>query len=343
MSDLLLRALRGEETPRRPLWMMRQAGRYLPEYRALRKDHGFLELARNPELACRVTMQPLERFPLDAAIIFADLMSPVSALGIDFRFDPGPVIEAPLRTRAAIEALRVPAPEEVAPEVPSTLRLVKQELAGKAALIGFAGTPWSIAAYLVEGKGGKGFPRLRALMAEDSDALDLLLGTLTDLVAGYMIEQHKAGADVLQIFDSWAGLLSRADYHAHVEPHHRRLAERLGEAGVPTIYFAQGAPHLARAYADLPTDGLSLCWRTPLGELRAELDESGVKKALQGNLDPAVLLAGPDTTRAAAQALLASVPARGHIVNLGHGLTPDTPLESVEALIEVVHAAGQTG
>ena len=334
MNDLLLRALRRESTPRRPLWLMRQAGRYLPEYRALRERHAFLELAREPELACTVTLQPLERFPLDAAIVFADLMSPVAALGIDFRFDPGPVVERPLRTRAEIEALRVPEAEAIAPEVAATLRLVRAELNGRAALVGFAGTPWSIAAYLVEGQGGKGFPRLRALLGEDPVALGRLLEVLTDLVGGYLEAQHAAGADAVQVFDSWGGLLSPADWRDHVEPHHRRLMARLEQAGIPAIYFAQGAPHLARDHARLPGQGLSVCWRTDLGALAAEL---GGAKALQGNLDPALLLAGPETTRAAARALLASVPRRGHVVNLGHGLLPPTPLESVEALIEVVH------
>ena len=335
MTSLLLSALRREDTPRRPVWLMRQAGRYLPEYRALRAEHSFLELARSPALAAEVTLQPLARFPLDAAIVFADLMSPVAALGVPFTFDPGPVLERPLRTRAAIEALRVPSAEEIAPEVAATLRLARARLPAGAALVGFAGSPWSIAAYLVEGRGGRDFPRLRALMAEDPALLGRLLGTLVELVGAYLLEQHRAGADTVQVFDSWAGLLSEADFASHVAPHHRRLVNHLRAAGVPAVYFAQGAPHLAAAHADLGPQALAVCWRTDLARLSERV---GGRMAVQGNLDPAVLLAGPEATAAAARALLARVPRRGHVVNLGHGLMPETPLESVAALIEVVRA-----
>jgi uroporphyrinogen decarboxylase len=335
VTSLLLRALARENTPRRPVWLMRQAGRYLPEYRALRAEHAFQELASSPALAAEVTLQPLARFPLDAAIVFADLMSPVSALGIPFTFSPGPVLERPLRTREAILALRVPSPAEIAPEVAATLRLVRARLPQGAELVGVAGAPWSIAAYLVEGRGGKDFPHLRALLAEDPALLGTLLATLTELVAGYLVEQHRAGAGTVQVFDSWAGLLSEADFAAHVAPHHRRLLEHLAAARVPAVYFAQGAPHLAAAHAALPAVGLATCWRSDLGSLARRF---GRERAVQGNLDPAILLAGPEATAAATRALLAAVPRRGHVVNLGHGLLPETPLESVAALVEVVRA-----
>jgi len=341
MNDRMMSALRGEVTDRRPLWIMRQAGRYLPEYRALRAEHTFEELCASPELSAEVTMMPMERFPLDAAIVFADLMSPVAALGIDVRFDPGPVIAEPLRDARSVRALRVPDAEEIAPEVPATLRLVKPKLAGRANLIGFAGAPLSIAAYLVQGKGGKDFVWLRALLREDPVAFGELMDTLAQTVALYLKEQHAAGADVVQVFDSWAGMLSLKDYEEHLEPHYAALLQDLGDSGVPTIFFANGAPHLAEAHAALPSDGLALCWRSDLGALRERLGpHEGAGKALQGNLDPAVLLAGPEATARAAEALMASVPARGHIVNLGHGVTPDVPIESVEALIEAVHAEG---
>jgi len=340
-NDLLLRALRGERTERRPLWILRQAGRYLPEYRALRAEHTFEELCASPALAAEVTLQPLERFPLDAAIVFADLMSPVSALGIDVRFDPGPKIEKPLRDAAAIDALRVPEGPEIAPEVPATLRLVKKGLEGRATLIGFAGAPFSIAAYLVQGSGGKDFVRLRALLREDARAFGVLMEKLASLSARFLVEQHRAGADVVQVFDSWAGLLSEPEWRLHVRPHLVALLEELGRAGVPRIYFANGAPHLADDHAHLPVEGLQVCWRTDLSALRARVGPhrgEGGGLALQGNLDPACLLAGPEATRRAARELLASVPSRGHVVNLGHGILPDVPVESVHALIETVHA-----
>ncbi|HJP00529.1 MAG TPA: uroporphyrinogen decarboxylase [Planctomycetota bacterium] len=333
-NDLLLRVLRGERTERRPLWIMRQAGRCLPEYRALRREVSFEELCASPDLAAQVTLQPLERFPFDAAIVFADLMSPVAAMGIDVRFDPGPIVERPLRDAAAVRALRIPDAAEIAPEVPATLRQVKAALDGRAALIGFAGAPLSIAAYLVDGRGGKDFPRLRALLREDPLTFGELLASLAQLSASFLLEQWRAGADVLQVFDSWAGLLEASDWETHVRPHMEALLTELGRAGVPRVAFLNGAPHLARTGALLPSEGLALCWRTDLAALRAEL---GPGKVLQGNLDPACLLAGPEATRRAASALMAALPAHGHVMNLGHGIHPETPLESIEALIEVVH------
>lgn len=339
MNQRFLRALRGEELDRRPLWIMRQAGRYLPEYRALRAENSFEELCASPELSAEVTMMPMERFPLDAAIVFADLMTPVAALGIDVYFDPGPVVDDPLRSAAAIRALRVPDGAEIAPEVPATLRLVKERLAGRANLIGFAGAPFSIAAYLVQGRGGKDFVHLRALLREDPIAFGELMEKLAVMSARYLVEQHRAGADVVQVFDSWAGLLSLPEWEEHMRTHLEALLVELRAQGVPTIFFANGAPHLAEAHASLPSDGLAVCWRTDLGRLREKLGpHHGAGKALQGNLDPACLLAGPEATRRGTEKLLASVPARGHIANLGHGITPEVPIESVQAMIETVHA-----
>ncbi|MCA9001079.1 MAG: uroporphyrinogen decarboxylase [Planctomycetes bacterium] len=342
MNDLFLRTLMGEKTERRPLWIIRQARRYLPEYRELRKKNTFEEMCASPDLSTEVTLQPLERFPLDAAIVFADLMTPVSALGIPFHFNPGPVVPNPLRDAASIRKLRVPDAQEIAPAVYETLKRVKQGLNGRANLIGFAGAPWSIAAYVVEGNGGKGFPWLRALMAEDEVAFTELMETLTTLCLEYSIEQFKSGADVIQIFDSWAGLLSVETYTNHVEPHLVRLLTGLREAGIPTIYFAQGAPHLNHKTKDLPCDGLGLCWRSNMAEVRGEIPADGPgRKALQGNIDPAVLLAGPEATTRAAEKLLRDVPAHGHIVNLGHGIMPEVPIESVQALVQAVHSEAE--
>ena len=216
---LFQEALSGKKTARRPLWVMRQAGRYLPEYRKLRKGSSFEELCADPSLATEVTLMPLKRFSLDAAIVFADLMSPIPALGIPVRFDPGPVLDKPLRTEEEIRALTLPPSSEVGTEVMETLRRVKKELDPSLALLGFGGAPWSLAAYLVQGHGKTGFPQLRAMMASRPDLLHELLGKLTKLVAGYMIEQARAGADAVQVFDSWAGLLSRHEFVKHVRPH----------------------------------------------------------------------------------------------------------------------------
>jgi len=332
---LFLDTIAGAATPRRPVWIMRQAGRYLPEYRALRERHSFEELSGSAELAAEVTLLPLARFPLDAAIIFADLMSPVGALGLDVRFAPGPLLAKPVRTAADVEALRSPTRDEIAPEVSAALRTVKAAIGDKQALLGFAGAPWSLAAYVVQGKGSPGFPALRAMAFADQGLLNALLTRLTDLVIEYVHAQVKAGADAVQFFDTWAGVLSVDSWTRLVRPHLVRLLQATSTLGVPRILFVQDASHLVPHYAQLPSEALAVDWREDLAALRAQL---GPHKALQGNLDPAMLLAGPDATRAAARDLLLRVPPRGHIVNLGHGITPEAPIDSVHALIDVVHA-----
>lgn len=338
--DLMVRTLRFEDTPRRPLWIMRQAGRILPEYRALKERHGFAGLARNPELAAEVTLMPLRRFPLDAAITFADIMSPLPALRVDFRFDPGPVIAEPIRNPESVAAL--PDPDrlddaEIAPEVTAAQRLVRRELNPGTALLGFAGAPLTLAAYLVEGRGMRDFPRLRAFAYEQPAAFDALLDRLGRLSARYLIAQHRAGADAVQVFDSWAGLFPRSEWRRRVRPHLERLLRRLGDAGVPRILFLHAAPQLVNDYADLPCEVLGVDWRTDIGALRRRRPDL----CLQGNLDPTVLLAGEEAIRRETAQLLASLPRRGHIVNLGHGVLPETPLEAVQTLVEAVHAEAE--
>ncbi len=333
--DLFLDAVACKETARRPLWIMRQAGRYLPEYRALRLKHTFEQLSGSSELAAKVTLQPLARFPLDAAIVFADLMSPVASLGLEVKFAPGPVLATPVRTAADVAALRTPSREEIAPEVMGALRIVKQEIGTKQALLGFAGSPWSIAAYLVQGKGERGFPALRTLTAAEPKIIDALLTKLTDLIIEYVHAQFEAGADAVQLFDTWAGILSYDAWSRLVRPHIARFLDETRSAGKPRILFVQDASQLVAGYAALPSEALAVDWREDLAALRRSL---GTTKALQGNLDPAILVAGPDATRAATKALLAAVPPRGHIMNLGHGITPDAPIESVHAIVDAVHA-----
>jgi len=333
-DKLLLKAIRREAVPRRPLWIMRQAGRYLPEYREFRQKHSFKALAGSAELATEVTLMPLKRYPLDAAIIFADIMSPMPALGIDFDFDPGPVVANPIRDAAGLARLRTPDPAEVAPEVIQALKLTRAALPASTALLGFCGAPWTLAAYLVEGKGAKDFPTLRAFAAAEPALLDALLGRLSSLMAEYLIMQAKAGADAVQIFDSWAGLLSRASWEKLIRPHLQSLLETVGKAGIPRILFLQNAPHLMDAYASLPAEVLGVDWRIDLPALQRQYPQ----RAVQGNLEPAILTAGPTATRAAADELLATTAPRGHIVNLGHGILPQTPLASVDALVAAVHS-----
>ena len=335
MSHLLIDALHGRPTPRRPLWLMRQAGRTLPEYRQLRERYAFAQLCARADLAAEVTLMPLRRFPLDAAIVFADLMSPIAALGVEVSFAPGPVVSEPLVTEQRVRALPpVPPAERIAPEVTETIRRVVAELGGRVPVLGFAGGPWSIAAYLVQGQGRRGFPALRAMARARPKLLGELLEHLARLCGEYLLAQARAGAAAVQVFETWSGLLSAADWRRLVAPHLRTLLERAGEAGVPRILFLQDAPHLVEAAAELPAEALAVDWRVDLPTLRRR---PGPDRPLQGNLDPALLLAGAEATARAAAALLARMPARGHIVNLGHGLLPDTPLESIEALVRTVH------
>lgn len=334
IDRLMLKAIQREPTPRRPLWIMRQAGRYLPEYRALRAKHSFKDLATSAELATEVTLMPFERFAFDAAIVFADIMSPLPALGIEFDFAPGPIVAQPIRSAADVAKLPEPDREKLAPEVIAALKMSRMALSEDTALLGFCGAPWTLAAYLVEGKGVKDFPTLRAFASSEPDALDALLAKLSALMAEYLILQHKAGADAVQIFDSWAGVLALPDWERLIRPHLESLLSTVGAAGVPRILFLQNAPHLMDAYASLPCEVLACDWRIDIKGLQKQYGDT---RAVQGNIDPAVLLGGPEATRAAAERLLGTVEPIGHIVNLGHGILPQTPLESVEALVETVH------
>ena len=332
-DNLVLKALAREEVPRRPLWIMRQAGRCLPEYRSMRKDHSFKALSGSPDLAAEVSLLPLKRYPFDAAIVFADIMSPLPALGVEFEFAPGPVVADPIRDPAGVDALRPADPDLLAPEVIETIARVREAAPDDVAVLGFCGAPWTLAAYLVEGRGVKDFPTLRAFAAKEPDVLGALLGKLSAAMADYLIAQAKAGADAVQVFDSWAGLLSLADWRRLIRPHLKDLLDAVGTAGVPRILFVQNAPHLIDAYAELPAEAISVDWRTDI----AEAQQRWPDRAVQGNIDPAVLLGGAAATRRAAKDLLGRVDRLGHVVNLGHGLLPETPLASIDALVEAVH------
>ena len=337
MSEpLLLKTIRRESVSRRPVWIMRQAGRYLPEYQALRKGRSFKELSQSPALAAEVTLLPLRRFPLDAAVIFADIMSPLPAMGVSFDFAPGPVVAAPIRGRAGVDALATPEAGAQAPEVIETIKTVRAEVAADVAVLGFCGAPWTLAAYLVEGRGVKDFPTLRAFAASQPDALHALLAKLSAAMADYLIAQARAGAHAVQIFDSWAGLLSLADWQRLIQPHLASLLETVGAAGVPRILFLQNAPHLIDAYAALPCEVLGVDWRVDIAAVQCRYPHL----AVQGNVDPAVLLGGTTPTTRAVSGLLARTDRRGHIVNLGHGILPTTPIDSVAAMVDAVHQEG---
>jgi uroporphyrinogen decarboxylase len=339
VNDRFLRACRREPVDRPPLWIMRQAGRYLPEYRELRARADFLTVCKTPELAAEATLQPLRRFRLDAAILFSDILVPVEPMGVPMTFDPGPRLSTPIRSAAQVDALRVPVMAEAVPFVGDAIRLLRRELEDRVPLIGFCGAPFTLAAYLVEGQGKEGFGAVKRMMFEAPELLERLLGMLADAMADYLNFQVNAGAQALQIFDSWAGILSAEDYRTFALPAVRRVIERLDRGRAPLIYFAPAAVHLFDDELGLGADVLGVCWRLPLGEARTR---ARGRVAIQGNLDPHALFATPDVVRARTRAVLdAAGDAPGHIMNLGHGILPETPLASVEALVETVAERAQ--
>ncbi len=330
-EPLFLRACRGASVARPPIWIMRQAGRYLPEYRAVREKADFLTLCRTPELSCEVTLQPLRRFALDAAIVFSDIMMPLESMGIELQFNPGPVVMHPIRDAAAVQALRVPEAGEIAPYVMDTIRLLRRQL--KVPLIGFAGAPLTLAAYLVEGKGSKDFSWLRAFMAAQPKATHALFDALAKSTARYLGAQVAAGAQAVQLFDSWAGILNERTYRTFALPAVQHIMQALKPLGVPRIYFAQNAAHLWKAVAEVDAEVWGVDWRTDLQVARAGLKTGAV---VQGNLDPAILCASTGAVKEAAVQVLQSGRGGPHIFNLGHGILPHTPIENVEALLSVV-------
>jgi len=338
--SLLLRALRGEDTPRAPVWIMRQAGRHLPEYRELKARHDFWTLARTPELTTEVTLQPVRRYGMDGAILFSDIMTPLPPMGLDLDFRPGPVLRAPVRDRAAVDALRVPTEDEVAPFVADAIRLLRAEL-GEVPLIGFGGAPLTLATYAVEGAGSKEYATFRAFLRAQPDAAHALLEKLADVSIRYLRMQVRAGAQAIQLFDSWAGLHDAQTYAAFGAAYARRVLEGLDDLGVPRIYLALDGAHLEREVAALPCEALSVDWRRPLTAWRPIT----AGKALQGNLDPAALLGPADTLVAEARRVLDAGRGGAHVFNLGHGVFPNTSPDAMARLVDTVrgydrHAEG---
>ncbi len=329
----LVRACRRERLDRPPVWVMRQAGRYLPEYREVRrKAGGFLEMCRDPELAAEVTLQPVRRFGVDAAIVFADILTPLEPLGIDLEFAPGPKLLNPVREPADLGRLTVPEPWSGTEAVERALALVRAELPEEVALIGFCGAPWTLATYLIEGGTSRSFSRVKRFALTWPDAFEALLALLTDAMAAYLRRQVEAGAQVLQLFDSWLGALSAADARRWALPAARRLLEATAGLGVPRIYFANGGAHLLHDLPDMPCEAVGLDWRVDLGMAARALPAH----ALQGNLDPGVLMGPADVIRERTEAMLRAAPRRGYVANLGHGITPDVPVAAMETFVRTV-------
>jgi uroporphyrinogen decarboxylase len=334
LEPLLVRALRREQVERTPVWFMRQAGRSLPEYRALRERHGFFELANTPELCAEVTLQPVRRHGVDAAVLFADIMTPVLGMGIGVELveGVGPVVAEPIASTADVERLRVPDPWEAFAPVLEAVRIVRRELEPERAVVGFCGGPFTVAGYLVEGKPSREFVRTKQLMYREPAVWHGLLDRLTDTFCSYVSAKVASGADAIQLFDSWVGSLSVADYEEFVAPYSARV---LAAVDVPTIHFGTGTGHLLGSMAAAGGDAIGLDWRVPLdqGWLAA-----GPEKAVQGNLDPAVLLGPWERTEAAALDVLARAGGRpGHVFNLGHGVLPETSPDDLGRLVGLVH------
>lgn len=322
----LTAAMRGEPLDRPPIWFMRQAGRYLPEYRELRLRHSFAEAMRSADVATEITLQPLRRFPLDAAIVFADIMTPLAGMGVEVEFDPGPR----LRSLGLEEVARLPDFNPTAVNhVAETVSRVRAAAAQDVAVIGFAGGPATVLAYLLEGSGSHHFPHFRKALV--TPGVDLPLAHLAEMTHRYLQLQVEAGADVVQLFDSWAGVASLDVFRRHVVPAARAA---LAGLGVPTIYFAPAATHLLEAMPEIGATAYGLDWRLPIDEAWGRL---GGAHPVQGNLDPAVLLTDPETVIAAtAEVLERASGLAGHVFNLGHGILPDTPLENVAAMVDTV-------
>jgi uroporphyrinogen decarboxylase len=336
MNDLFLRACKREPTKATPIWLMRQAGRYMPEYRALREKYSMLQLCKTPELALEVTLQPLS-LGVDAAILFADILLPLAPMGaaFDFAKGEGPVVHEPIRDRAAIERLRVIDPEEGLGYVLEAVRLIKKELEGKLPLIGFAGAPFTLASYLIEGGKSAHFVTTKALMYSAPEAWNLLMGKLAEVVRRYLRAQVAAGADAVQLFDSWVGTLSPDDYRAFVMPHVAAILRDTQTLGVPVIHFGTDTGSLLELQREAGGTVIGVDWRTNIDQAWARL---GHDIAVQGNLDPTVLFAPRDVVCKAASLVLERAEGRpGHVFNLGHGILPGTPVDNVRALIDHVH------
>jgi uroporphyrinogen decarboxylase len=341
-NDRFLRALMRQPVDRTPLWIMRQAGRYLPEYRATRAKAGsFMQLCQNAELACEVTLQPLARFELDAAILFSDILTVPDAMGLGLGFyeGEGPRFSNPVRTAADIDRLPIPDPEGELKYVMNAVRTIRHELHGRVPLIGFSGSPWTLAAYMVEGEGSRDFSKAKAMMFDRPDLMERLLDKLIDAVAAYLNGQIAAGAQAVMLFDTWGGMLSPRDYlRFSLEPMQKIIAKLTREADgrrVPVVVFTKGGGQWLESMADCGADALGIDWTTDLGSARQRV---GHKVALQGNMDPNVLYASPERIREEVASVLAAYGSGdGHVFNLGHGIHPGINPEHVSALVNALH------
>jgi len=335
-NSRFIRACRCEPVDATPIWLMRQAGRYMSEYRAVRKKHSLLEICKTPSIAAEVTITAAEKLGVDAAIIFADLLLPLEVMGLPFRFEvgEGPVIEHPVRTAKDVDKLTTDRAAELG-YVAESVRLVARHFGEKMPVIGFCGAPFTLASYMIEGGGSRNYILTKQMMYNQTGAWQKLMRKLVDVLAFYAAEQVAAGADALQVFDSWVGCLSVEDYRQYVQPFATDLVRRLKETHVPVIYFGTDTATLLPSMKQTGADVMGVDWRFPLEHAWESLDFQG---AVQGNLDPVLLFSSKEELRARARAILRQAGGRpGHIFNLGHGILPETPVDNVKALVDFVH------
>jgi uroporphyrinogen decarboxylase len=341
MNDTFLKACRGEEIEYTPVWLMRQAGRYLPEYQAVRANVDFLILCKTPELAAKVTLQPVDILGVDAAILFSDILIPVEAMGMRLAFSDkqGPILSEPIRNKSAVERLIIPDTEEDMPFIIKTIKILKKELENKVPLIGFSGAPFTLATYMIEGGTSKNFLHTKKIMFQHSWVFSYLMEKLTATVTSYLSAQIKAGAQAVHLFDTWAGMLAPPDYKEFVLPYVKKAISELKKEGVPIIYFTNDCAGILKEIKKSGADVIGVDWRIDIGDAITRL---GKKVVIQGNLDPCALFLPKEKLEEKIKDILwKGEAAKGHIFNLGHGILPETPVENVITMVEAVHKYGK--
>jgi len=341
MNDTFLRACRGEEVDYTPVWLMRQAGRYLPEYQSVRSNIDFLGLCKNPELAAQVTLQPVDILGVDAAILFSDILIPLEPMGMRLEFSDkeGPVLSEPVRSKASVEKLIIPDAEDDLPFVFDTIRILRKILENRVPLIGFSGAPFTLATYMIEGGTSKNFLQTKKMMFQNGPVFHYLMEKITDMLVSYLASHIRAGAQAVQIFDSWAGILSPLDYKKFAYPYARKLISEVKKEGAPVIYFVNDCAGILKEVKNCGADVISVDWRVDLSDAVRKL---GKKVVIQGNLDPCALFLPREKLEERVKEILwKGETARGHIFNLGHGVLPQTPVENVIAMVEAVHTYGR--
>lgn len=342
-NDAILKACNREKTPFTPIWLMRQAGRYMEEYRKIRENYSFIEMCKNPEIACEVTLQPIKKIPLDAAIIFADILLPLEGMGIDFYFgkNEGPVIKNPVRTPRDVERIKIIEPENDVPYLLKAIKLVKKELNEKIPLIGFSGAPFTLASYMIEGGHSRDYAKTKTMMYNEPGAWRKMMDKLAEIIIRYLSAQIESGVDLVQLFDSWVGCLSENDYREFVMPYSQKIFKAVQKLNVPSIHFGTGNSHLLESMKNAGGDVIGVDWRISLDKAWGKLGE---ETAIQGNLDPAVLFAKPSEIKKRVKEILMLADNRpGHIFNLGHGILQETPVENVILLANMVHKYSSKG